>query len=124
MGLKVACHCFTRGASTYVSAACLKLSASELIRCVSAGTADIFDSSSYKGELQGAAGVVSCVGAFGSNEFMEKINGDANIRAVETAAQEGKASGPGLLFWNVYPVGLVLSGAYLSCHTEIGRAHV
>lgn len=83
----------------------LKSSASELIRCVSTGTADIFDSSSYKGELQGAAGVVSCVGAFGSNEFMEKINGDANIRAVETAAQEGKASETGLLFWDVYLVG-------------------
>jgi hypothetical protein len=107
MGLKVACHCFSRGASTSQLHVC-KSSASELIRCVSTGTADIFDSSSYKGELQGAAGVVSCVGAFGSNEFMEKINGDANIRAVETAAQEGKASETGLPFWDVYLSGLTL----------------
>lgn len=49
--------------------------------------------------------MVSCVGAFGSNEFMEKINGDANIRAVETAAQEGKASELKLFFSCLYPVG-------------------
>ena len=41
--------------------------------------ADVFDVPAWRGELEGAEAVVSCIGAFGSNEFMEKINGDANI---------------------------------------------
>jgi hypothetical protein len=39
---------------------------------------DISKPETYRSELDGAAGVISCVGAFGSNEFMEKVNGDAN----------------------------------------------
>lgn len=49
--------------------------------------ADIFNSSAWNKELEGATGVVSCIGAFGSNEFMEKINGDANVLAAEVAAK-------------------------------------
>ena len=40
---------------------------------------DVFDVSAWRRELEGAEAVVSCIGAFGSNAFMEKINGDANI---------------------------------------------
>ncbi|GAB5033786.1 nad binding protein [Nannochloropsis oceanica] len=50
---------------------------------------DVFDSNSWAKELEGAVGVVSCIGAFGSNAFMERINGDANVLAVETAAKAG-----------------------------------
>ncbi|CAN0454323.1 unnamed protein product, partial [Scytosiphon promiscuus] len=32
-------------------------------------------------QLSGAAGAVSCVGAFGSNEEMERICGDATVAA-------------------------------------------
>lgn len=58
--------------------------------------ADVFDSNTWSKELEGASGVVSCIGAFGSEAFMEKINGDANIHAVETAAKAGKQQ---LRFW-------------------------
>ena len=37
--------------------------------------ADVFTGSEYKDELRNVTGVISCIGAFGSNEFMEKING-------------------------------------------------
>ncbi len=53
--------------------------------------ADVFDSQTWRKELQGATGVVSCIGAFGSNQFMERINGDANVLAAEVAAKEGVA---------------------------------
>lgn len=36
-------------------------------------------------QLSGATGVVSCVGAFGTDTFMEKICGDATVTAVEAA---------------------------------------
>ena len=32
---------------------------------------------------------VSCVGGFGSNSFMYKINGTANINAIRAAAEKG-----------------------------------
>lgn len=41
--------------------------------------------SSTPSQLSGAAGVVSCVGAFGSDEKMEKICGDATVTATEAA---------------------------------------
>ncbi|CAM9731971.1 unnamed protein product [Ectocarpus sp. 8 AP-2014] len=47
--------------------------------------ADIFKPEDYAAELSGAAGVVSCVGAFGSDEQMEKICGDATVAATEAA---------------------------------------
>jgi len=34
--------------------------------------------------------VVTCVGAFGSNDFMENVCGDANIHAAEVAAKAGE----------------------------------
>lgn len=51
--------------------------------------ADVFDDKGWAHELEGAAGVVSCIGAFGSNAFMERINGDANAHAAEVAAKAG-----------------------------------
>ena len=51
--------------------------------------AEVFDVASWRKELEGADAVVSCIGAFGSNEFMEKMNGDANIIAVSEALNAG-----------------------------------
>ena len=50
---------------------------------------DVLDPGSWTGELAGAEAVVSCIGAFGTNEFMEQINGDANILAVSEALKAG-----------------------------------
>eukprot|EP01038_Epipyxis_sp_PR26KG_P015934 gene15934-21622_t len=50
---------------------------------------DIFQPSDWKHKLEDCDGVISCVGAFGSNEFMEKINGDANILAVGESLTAG-----------------------------------
>lgn len=61
--------------------------------------ADVFDDEKWAGELEGAIGVVSTIGAFGSNEFMEKICGDANIKAAETAKKAGKTSKQALYFF-------------------------
>eukprot|EP00903_Cladosiphon_okamuranus_P010693 g10106.t1 len=47
--------------------------------------ADIFKPEDYAAELSGATGVVSCVGAFGSDAQMEKICGDATVTATEAA---------------------------------------
>lgn len=38
-------------------------------------------------QLSGATGAVSCVGAFGTDTFMEKVCGDASVTAVEAAEQ-------------------------------------
>jgi hypothetical protein len=43
---------------------------------------DVFKPEDYRAHLQGAVGAVSCIGAFGCDAFMEKVNGDANILAV------------------------------------------
>lgn len=39
--------------------------------------------------LSGATAVISCVGGFGSNSHMYKINGTANINAIRAAAEQG-----------------------------------
>ncbi|CAM9319310.1 unnamed protein product [Scytosiphon promiscuus] len=51
--------------------------------------ADIFNQEDYAAELSGATGAVSCVGAFGSNEEMERICGDATVAATEAAEKAG-----------------------------------
>lgn len=53
----------------------------------------MFDDKGWARELEGASGVVSCIGAFGSNAFMERINGDANAHAAEVAAKAGELCG-------------------------------
>eukprot|EP01041_Mallomonas_annulata_P012270 gene12270-25791_t len=40
-------------------------------------------------EIKGASAVVSCIGAFGSNDAMERINGDLNIKLVSSALHSG-----------------------------------
>lgn len=39
----------------------------------------------YSQQLRGAVAVISCVGAFGSNAHMLRVNGDANVRLIEQA---------------------------------------
>ncbi|CAL8467766.1 g7304 [Coccomyxa elongata] len=51
--------------------------------------ADVFDVGSWRDQLNGAVGVISCLGAFGSNDFMQKICGDSNITVFNEAAQAG-----------------------------------
>ncbi|CAI5511719.1 unnamed protein product [Closterium sp. Naga37s-1] len=73
---------------------------------------DALNPSSWKQHLQGATGVVSCVGAFGSTEWMRRINGDANVGIVNVAKEEGVAR---FVFISAHDVGLppsVLRGYY------------
>lgn len=50
---------------------------------------DILIPENYRHILRESDCVISCVGSFGSNEFMEKINGDANILLVKESAAAG-----------------------------------
>ncbi|KAL4185581.1 hypothetical protein AMTRI_Chr10g231360 [Amborella trichopoda] len=43
----------------------------------------------WKDVLNGVTSVISCVGGFGSNSYMYKINGTANINAIRAAAEQG-----------------------------------
>ena len=65
--------------------------------------ADAFDVESWKEALEGAVGVVSTLGAFGSNAFMERICGDANVAVFEAAASAGV---PRAAFVSVHDYGL------------------
>ncbi|KAL0026968.1 hypothetical protein WJX79_003842 [Trebouxia sp. C0005] len=51
--------------------------------------ADAFEPDEWRDQLQGAVGVVSCLGGFGSNDFMLKICGEANVGVIREAAQAG-----------------------------------
>ncbi|KAB1204763.1 hypothetical protein CJ030_MR8G027390 [Morella rubra] len=44
---------------------------------------------SWKEALSGVTSVISCVGGFGFNSYMYKINGTANINAIRAAAEKG-----------------------------------
>ncbi|PQM34682.1 uncharacterized protein Pyn_35874 [Prunus yedoensis var. nudiflora] len=44
---------------------------------------------SLKDALDGVTSVISCVGGFGSNSYMYKINGTANINAIRAASEQG-----------------------------------
>ncbi|CAH9107992.1 unnamed protein product [Cuscuta europaea] len=50
---------------------------------------NLLSNDSWKEALNGVASVISCVGGFGSNSHMYKINGTANINAIRAAAEEG-----------------------------------
>ncbi|KAL6596859.1 hypothetical protein ACP70R_046993 [Stipagrostis hirtigluma subsp. patula] len=50
---------------------------------------DLLEPASFKDAMDGVSAVVSCVGGFGSNSFMYKINGTANINAIRAAAERG-----------------------------------
>ncbi|GAA0152413.1 oxidoreductase [Lithospermum erythrorhizon] len=50
---------------------------------------DLLSTDSWKEALKGVTSIISCIGGFGSNSFMYKINGTANINAIRAAAEEG-----------------------------------
>ncbi len=50
---------------------------------------DAMNGSTYREKIMDADGAISCVGAFGSNAFMEKVNGDTNINAISEALKAG-----------------------------------
>ncbi|XP_022756303.1 uncharacterized protein At1g32220, chloroplastic-like [Durio zibethinus] len=50
---------------------------------------NLLSSNSWKEALNGVTSVISCVGGFGSNSYMYKINGTANINAIRAAAEKG-----------------------------------
>lgn len=50
---------------------------------------DLFQPSSWQSALRDVSAVISCVGGFGSNEQMQKINGVANVQAIRAAAEAG-----------------------------------
>lgn len=50
---------------------------------------NLFSIDSWKDALKGVTSVISCVGGFGSNSHMYKINGTANINAIRAASEEG-----------------------------------
>ncbi|GLU01195.1 hypothetical protein SLE2022_185160 [Rubroshorea leprosula] len=50
---------------------------------------DLLASDSWNEALNGVTSVISCVGGFGSNSYMYKINGTANINAIRAASEKG-----------------------------------
>lgn len=50
---------------------------------------DALEPRTYEHILPGAVGVISCIGAFGSNQDMLKFNGTANVAAIEAAKAAG-----------------------------------
>ncbi|KAK7352618.1 hypothetical protein VNO80_18042 [Phaseolus coccineus] len=50
---------------------------------------NILSTDSLKEALNGVTAVISCVGSFGSNSYMYKINGTANINAIRAASDQG-----------------------------------
>eukprot|EP00250_Pteridium_aquilinum_P001553 c11747_g1_i2 orf=228-1085(+) len=49
----------------------------------------LFEPDKWKDVLKEASAVISCVGGFGSNETMRKVNGDANVSAIDAAYASG-----------------------------------
>lgn len=43
----------------------------------------------YVHQLEGVTAVISCVGGFGSQEEMQRINGEANVSIIEAAKVAG-----------------------------------
>ncbi|PKI48200.1 hypothetical protein CRG98_031465 [Punica granatum] len=50
---------------------------------------NLLEPESLKDALSGVTAVISCVGGFGSNAYMYKINGTANINAIRVASEQG-----------------------------------
>ncbi|XP_010692986.2 uncharacterized protein At1g32220, chloroplastic [Beta vulgaris subsp. vulgaris] len=50
---------------------------------------NLFSPETFKDALDGVTSVISCVGGFGSNANMYKINGTANMNAIRAAAEKG-----------------------------------
>lgn len=77
---------------------------------------DALEPAAWREQLPGAAAVVSCVGAFGSDAFMERVCGDATVVAVEEAA---KAAVPRFVFVSAHDYELprfILGGYYRGKH--------
>eukprot|EP01024_Parvocaulis_polyphysoides_P031790 TRINITY_DN2863_c0_g2_i1.p1 TRINITY_DN2863_c0_g2~~TRINITY_DN2863_c0_g2_i1.p1 ORF type:complete len:387 (-),score=47.15 TRINITY_DN2863_c0_g2_i1:165-1325(-) len=73
---------------------------------------DAFDVTTYQSQLSGCTAAISTVGAFGSNDFMLKINGQANINAINAAKEAGV---PRFVFVGVHEYGFpdfVLNGYF------------
>ncbi|KAE8022159.1 hypothetical protein FH972_007987 [Carpinus fangiana] len=49
---------------------------------------DLLSPNSMKHAMNGVTSVISCVGGFGSNSHMHRINGTANINAIKAAAEQ------------------------------------
>jgi len=52
-------------------------------------SADVQDSAALQNAMKGADAVISCLGAFGSNEFMRRVNGEQNEKIISAAAAGG-----------------------------------
>lgn len=50
---------------------------------------DLFHPSNWRHTLEDVSAVISCVGGFGSNDQMQKINGVANVQAIRAASEAG-----------------------------------
>ncbi|KAI4991319.1 hypothetical protein ZWY2020_039690 [Hordeum vulgare] len=50
---------------------------------------NLLEPASLEDSMDGVSAVVSCVGGFGSNSQMFKLNGTANINAIRAAAEKG-----------------------------------
>ncbi|CAN6195629.1 unnamed protein product [Urochloa humidicola] len=50
---------------------------------------NLLEPASFKDAMDDVSAVISCVGGFGSNSTMYKINGTANINAIKAAAEKG-----------------------------------
>eukprot|EP01026_Neomeris_dumetosa_P062861 TRINITY_DN59594_c0_g1_i1.p2 TRINITY_DN59594_c0_g1~~TRINITY_DN59594_c0_g1_i1.p2 ORF type:complete len:313 (-),score=44.68 TRINITY_DN59594_c0_g1_i1:224-1024(-) len=73
---------------------------------------DALNVSTYQSQLAGCAAAISLIGAFGTNEHMLKINGEANMNAIKAAKEAGV---PRFVFVSVHEYGLpefVLQGYF------------
>lgn len=50
---------------------------------------DVFDDAARNDAMSDVDAVVSVIGAFGSNDFMQRVCGDATIEAIRTAKEKG-----------------------------------
>eukprot|EP00271_Cylindrocystis_brebissonii_P014520 TRINITY_DN35891_c0_g1_i1.p1 TRINITY_DN35891_c0_g1~~TRINITY_DN35891_c0_g1_i1.p1 ORF type:complete len:317 (-),score=47.75 TRINITY_DN35891_c0_g1_i1:1166-2116(-) len=72
----------------------------------------LFELSKWRALFRDATAVISCVGGFGSEQAMRRINGEANALAAEVASQEGVER---FVYISAHDVGLpgfVLKGYY------------
>lgn len=75
-------------------------------------SADIERPEQLEQAMRGVDGVVSCVGVFGSNEYMRRINGQANATAVEAAAKAGVRRFAYISAQKFRPVAMVAPGYF------------
>ncbi|PHT40108.1 hypothetical protein CQW23_18962 [Capsicum baccatum] len=73
---------------------------------------NLLSTDSWKDALKGVTSVISCVGGFGSNSYMYKINGTANINAIRAASEEGVKRFVYISAADFGPVNYLLQGYY------------